>query len=118
MTTRIYSKLDAGVYRVAIHTQDWSELDRGLMTRYSEPTIDLGGAFTSTDGYTEFELSNRIVRIMSESPFTQGFDARDYGNAEAMAEVWKTTVFERLQAAIQELRARADTFTREEVVTI
>ena len=118
MTTRIFTKLDAGVYRVAIHTEDWSELDRGLMTRYSEPTIDLGGAFTSGDGYTEFELGNRLVRIMSESPFTQGFDSRDYDDAETRAETWKTTVFGRLQAAIQELRDRADTFTREEVVTV
>ena len=118
MTTRIFSKLDAGVYRVAIHTEDWSELDRGLMTRYSEPTIDLGGDFVSDDGYTEFTLGNRMVRIMTESPFTQGFDSRDSADAETRAEIWKAEVLGRLQDAILMLRASADTFSREEVVTV
>lgn len=118
MNIRQFSKLENGVYKIAIHSEDWSELDRQLMTRYGEPTIDLGGSFYLSDPYEEFTLSTDLVRIMTESPFVQSFDSRDYDDAEARALAWKTEIVTRLTAAIETMRAQADTFTQEEVVTV
>lgn len=118
MKIRTFSKLDNGVYQVSINTEDWSEGDRALMLKYGEPSIDLGGDFFGEVPYQEFTLSANLVLIMSESPFTQRFDSRDYADADERAELWKTTIIDVITQAIIDLRAQEDTFTREELATV
>lgn len=118
MNLRTFKKLDDGVYQIKIETQDWSENDRLLMTRFSEPEIDLGGDFPGINSGGEFTLNTRLVKIMTESPFTQRFDSRDYDDADDRAESWKTEIQTRITDAILNLRALDDTFTGEEVQTI
>lgn len=119
MNIRIFSKLEGGIYQITIKTEDWSENDKLLMQRFGEPTIELGGAFTSdTVPYLEFTLAAGSARIMSESPFTARFDYRDNTDAEDRANLWKTEVTSRITDAVAELRANEDAFTKEEVITV
>lgn len=118
MNIRQFSKLENGVYVITIVTEDWSERDRQLMTKYGEPSIDLGGSFYDDTPYVDFSLPENLVLIFSESPFTQRFDLRDYPDAENMAITWKNEIVLRLSEAIATLRANDDTFTREEVLTV
>ena len=118
MNIRQFSRLQNGVYTVTIKTEDWSEHDKLLMARYGEPSIDLGGEFNSDDPYVWFDLSSNLVLIMSESAFTQGFDSRDYADAEDRANLWKTDIVSRLVSEITIMRAQEDGFTQEEVETV
>jgi hypothetical protein len=55
---------------------------------------------------------------MSDSPFSQSFDGRDYANAEDRANVWATEIISRITSAMTTLRANDDEFTREEVQNV
>jgi hypothetical protein len=115
MQIRRFYTLNDGVYKVSIKTEKWSELDQQLMAKYGEPEIDLGGSFTGPPAFT---LSSNLVKIMSESPFTQSFDSQDYADAEDRADVWATEISARIDAAVTDLRTNTDDFTREEVETV
>lgn len=115
MKLRKLYHLDNAVYTVNLITEDWSEADKNLMARYGEPEIDVGGDFT---GPPAFELPSDLVRIMSDTPFTQAFDARDYANAADRANVWADEISDRINAALVTLRTEVDDFTREEVENI
>ena len=116
MKIRSYKKLEDGVYVVSVHTEDWSEAEKSLMAKYGEPSIDIGGTFSVE--YLEFTLPTQLVRVMSESPFTQRFDSRDNVDAEARALLWQQTVVGRITDTVVSLRLLGDTFTGEEVVTV
>ena len=55
---------------------------------------------------------------MSESPFTQSFDSRDYADADERAIVWKDEVSQRIVSAVTTLRSNADDFSGEEVENV
>jgi hypothetical protein len=108
--------LDNNVYRVSVRTEDWSERDMRLMEKYGEPEIDAGGVFY--DGAITFEIDNDYKCVKSESPFAQGFDARDFDDAEDRAEIWATEIGSRITTAITTLRQNDDDYSREEVATV
>ena len=116
MKIRTFFTLDSNVYRAALHTEDWSQRDVQLMERLGEPEINLGGAFY--DGAAMFELPDTFVRIKSESPMVQGFDSRDFADADDRANVWAAEIRTRISSAIVALRALDTTFEREEVATV
>ena len=118
MKIRSFNTLANGVYQVAIYTEDWSESDKQLMIKYGEPSVDIGGSFLGDVPYLDFTLSSKLVLIMSETPFTQRFDSRDFADAEDRANHWKSTIVDRLSGAIAILRTGDDTFTKEEVETV
>jgi len=115
MKIRKISIITDGIYKVTLYTQDWSEADKDLMAKFGEPEIDVGGNFTGPPAY---DLSSKLVKIMSESPFTQGFDSDDYGDAEDRAEVWKDEVSARISTAVAILRGNTDDFSGEEVENV
>ena len=116
MKIRSFFVLDNNVFRVSIRTEDWSERDIRLMEKYGEPEIDVGGVFY--DGGLSFELDNDYKRIKSESPFAQGFDARDYTDAEDRAETWADEIQSRITTAMTTLRQNDDEYSHEEVTTL
>ena len=118
MKIRTFKKLEDGIYRVSIYTEDWSEGDILLMEKFSEPEIDLGGDFG--DSPVLFTLDNDLKRVKTDSPFAAAFDARDYTApvAKAYANLWATTISDRIAAAVATLRASVDGFTTEEVEEI
>ena len=78
-----------------------------------------GGTYTGT-GSQYFQLPNDYRRIMSESPFVEGFDTRDEqfaGAAQIAADLWTETIIDEIKAALDTLRANSDTFTGETVET-
>lgn len=116
MIIRVFYSLDNNVYRVSIRTEDWSQHDVKLMEKYGEPEIDVGGSFY--DGVLTFDIDNDYRKIKSESPFAQGFDARDYADAEDRAELWGTSIRARITSALVALRQLEDAYSREEVTTV
>lgn len=115
MKLRKFNTLNNDVFTVTLVTEDWSQADVDLMVKFGEPEIDLGGTFTGTPSYT---LPNNLVRIKSESPFTQSFDYRDAATAEAKALLWASTLTTRITSAVGTLRGQTDTFTGESVTNI
>ena len=119
MKLRQFKTLSNDIFTVAIHTEDWSEADRQLMERFGEPEINVGGEDTVCD--PTYTLPDELVKIMSESPFVQSFDARDdedAGDAEAKANCWATATSDKISAAVTTMRNQTDTFTGESVTTI
>lgn len=123
MKIRTFKNLEDNVYRVSIQTEDWSERDMRLMEKYGEPEIDIGGTFLdengsgSGDDFT-FTLDSKLYGVKTGSPFSYGFDARDYADAETRALLWATTLISRITDAMTTLRANDDGFTGEDVVNI
>jgi hypothetical protein len=117
MKIRTYKRLESGVYRVSIQTEDWSELDSGLMIKFGEPEIDLGGNITD-GGSIDFDLDTSYARVMSDSPFVAGFDSDDYADAQDRAETWQDTIETRIQAAVTTLRSSSDGFSGEEITEL
>ena len=131
MKIRIFKKLQNGVFDVRVQTEDWSENDRNLMVKYGEPEVNLGGTFVSNEESSSSSGSSResvevvlptvYARVMTESPFTQKFDARDCGsveNARSIAQQWSFRIEERISEVVAELRAKNDSFTTEEITEI
>lgn len=119
MKIRTFYRLSNDVYSVTIYTEDWSQGDTKLMDEFGEPQIDLGGDFGTGPG--AFTLPNRLVSILTNSPFTQSFDARDYlatPTAPDAAEAWATEIATRLTAAVTTLRGNVDDFSSETVETV
>ena len=102
MKLRKYYILDNDIYTVRMNTEDWSQRDQELMVNFGEPEIDLGGDFLDLSTSTPtivFTLPHRLVRIMTDSPFSQGFDERDYPTtptAEERANLWADTISDRV----------------------
>jgi len=121
MKARTFKSIEDGVYKVSIYTEDWSENDIGLMIKYDEPEINLGGSFSGAISYT---LPDQYARIRNESPFTVSFDSRDddpgtpTDTAEVRADIWATAILSRLETEITTLRSHTDDFTSESVVVI
>ena len=119
MKIRTFYRLENDVYSVSIYTQDWSEGDKNLMQEFGEPQVDLGGDFGT--GPNAFSLPNRLANVLTNSPFTQGFDARDFlttPTAEDCANIWATEILARLTSAVTTLRANVDEYSRETVETV
>jgi hypothetical protein len=103
MKIRTYKRLESGVYRVSIQTEDWSELDSGLMIKFGEPEIDLGGNITD-GGSIDFDLDTSY--------------SDDYADAQDRAETWQDTIETRIQAAVTTLRSSSDGFSGEEITEL
>lgn len=110
MKIRTEKLLDGNVYRVTISTEDFSELDLELMAKYDEPEIDVGGSFTGPPAFT---LPSNLAGIKSGSPFKEGFDEDDFGDAEDRANVWAAEVTQRIKDELTTLRSNSDGFTGE-----
>jgi len=115
MKIREFYILDNDIYKISVYTEDWSQRDKQLMGKYGEPEIQVGGKFTGSYG---FSLPTELLHVMSESPFVQSFDGRDFTHAEEMSNLWADKISERIGVEITTLRANDDDYTREEVINV
>ncbi len=136
MKIRIYKRLIDKIFHVIVHTEDWSEADRLLMLKYGEPEINLGGTLycgpnhyvgVSSGDYSEDSSSSSLVkeitiddayaRVMTESPFIEKFDIRDFGfeDAKILATEWGHMIEDRIIDAVKSLREKGDFFATEEI---
>jgi len=119
MKIRVYRVLSDRRYRVAVHTQEWSEVENRLIQAFGDPQLDLGGEITGPDDLV-FTLAPRLVTVKGGSPFVGVFDARDGGDAlaKAKANAWLAAIVERVTAAVLALRAQEDGFTGESLYEV
>lgn len=123
MKIRIIKKLTDNVFDVRVYTEDWSANDRELMIKYGEPEINVGGVVSyhsdATDEQASLQFDDAYERIMTESPFTRKFDARDYNNsveeAKAAAIAWSSNLENIIVAHVRSLREKDEFFTTEEI---
>jgi len=123
MKIRIIKKLIDNVFDVRIYTEDWSENDRELMIKYGEPEINIGGVIVfpkeGSPDLVTVEFDDVYERIMTESPFTRKFDARDYSDsideAKAVAVAWANHIESIIIASVRDLREKDTFFTTEEI---
>lgn len=96
------------------------ENDAQLMMKFGEPQISIGGVFLegTPDEYT---LPEKFIRVKTDLPFTQTFDAQSsvfstnlLEKAEAFQEAFVTAYTE----AFSDLRALNDNFSGEFIVNI
>ena len=133
MKLRIFTGMDDLVYRVVVHTEDWSEGDLDLMYQFGEPEINVGGTITYSDdgfpdgsadssfGYKTKDLGDEYVRVFHGFPFMRGFDTRDYGSKEeavSAGSAWKSEIVKRVTGAVVGLRANSSPIPTEEVSVI
>ena len=129
MKIRVIKKLVDSTFEVRIQTEDWSELDRDLMVKLGEPEINLGGVVSympadhaealDTPSNSSVTYDDVYVRIMTESPFTRKFDARDFDgsidNAASAAASWIFMIESRIVEKVRYLREHDKFFTTEEI---
>ena len=123
MKIRIFRDMDDAVYRILVATEDWSQGDVELMERFGEPEVDVGGEihYDHESEARSKTFGSEFVRVLHGFPYSRGFDSRDYGSydeAVAVGIAWKDKVVQRLQAAVTELRTKAETLPTEEVTEI
>lgn len=118
MKIRTFKSLENGVYRVVLRTEDWSQGDQTLIAKYGEPLVNIGGDLSSSYSGEDFLLDDRYVGVLSESPFSQSFDSRDYDDAEERAATWAGYVALAIRNAVVDLRTNSDGFTTESVETV
>lgn len=96
------------------------ESDKELLRKFGEPSIDIGGTYTPSAG-TSFTLPAKFIKVKSDLPHTQEFDSKsaDYStNTKEKALKFQETFITKYNAAFAALRAKADTFTGEQVENI
>lgn len=121
MKLRVFTSMSNGVYRVSVHTEDWSEGDRDLMAKYGEPTVNIGGTVNPDyyDDLPPITLPDSFSRVMSDAPMSVKFDSRDYGEgASFYAQAWTAGIVTSITDEVTILRQNVDNFSKEEVVTV
>ena len=121
MKIRTFYRLENGIYRVSVHTEEWSENDIRLMEKFGEPEINVGGDLEYTpSGASEavsWHIDDSYRRLKSE-PISMSFDSRDSVHAEAFANLWADRIVSDVSAAYSALHSHVDGFTRETVHTL
>ena len=111
-----------------LETANLPESDKELLIKFGEPKINIGGNYLSgtANAYT---LPNKYIRIKSDLPFTQEFDAKSETSynatpntartaAQAKAVAFQTAFTQAYTNAFTTLRAYNDTFTSESITNI
>lgn len=78
----------------------------------------ISAATYNGSGDDDFELPNRTVSVVTDSPFVGRFDSRDYGaEAEVMGDMWAQIIVYRIEEAMADLRLDVDTFSDDTTIT-
>ena len=97
------------------------ENDKELIRKFGEPQINIGGEYLpGTDNV--FTLPDKFLRIRSDLPYTQEFDAKSnllgFASTEAQAYAFQDAFISNYIGAFETLRDNADTFTGETIQNI
>ena len=97
------------------------ENDKELIRKFGEPQINIGGEYLpGTDN--AFTLPDKFLRIRSDLPYTQEFDAKSnllgFASTEAQAYAFQDAFISNYIGAFETLRSNADTFTGETIQNI
>lgn len=94
-------------YIAKLYTECWGNYDLTLFDKYYEPTVDIGGTFTTN--YETFTVENANWYVRSNSPISKTFSTVQLGisyeYAGARARVWADEIGIRIGTAMNTLRA-------------
>ena len=98
-----------------------SESDKDLIRKFGEPQINIGGTYLA-DTDNEYTLPDKFLRVRSDLPYIQEFDAKSntmgFSSSQAQATAFHDEFVARYQTAFTELRSNPDTFTGEYLVNV
>ena len=120
---KIKRTLDNDIFKInfALDIGSLPESDKDLIRKFGEPQINIGGVYLE-DTDNEFTLPDKFIRIRSDMPFVQEFDAKSnllgFASTQTQAVAFQTEFVDRYQEAFSTLRSTADTFTGEFVENI
>jgi hypothetical protein len=120
---KIKRAIDNDVFKItfSLDVNSLPENDKELIRKFGEPQINIGGEYLpGTDN--EFTLPDKFLRIRSDLPYTQEFDAKSnlmgFSSSEAQAYAFQNEFIARYVDAFDALRSNADTFTGETIQNI
>jgi len=104
------------------------ESDRELIRKFGEPRIDIGGTYLANTP-NQLVLPTKYIRVKSDLPFTQEFDAKSHplfltapidakASTQARAYAFQNYFINAFTAAFTALRNSSDTFTGEYIANI
>jgi|688.fasta_scaffold1640654_1 hypothetical protein len=111
-----------------LDTTTLPESDKELIRKFGEPQIDIGGTYLSGTP-NQYVLPTKYIRVRSDLPFTQEFDAKSHidflttpaiakASTQARALAFQTYFINAFTAAFVALRNSRDTFTGEYIANI
>lgn len=114
--------IDNDVFKITFSLDNTTlpESDKELLRKFGEPSIDIGGTYTPEAG-DPYTLASKYIRVKSDLPFTQEFDAKSPDFEEHTKEkalIFQETFIASYNSAFATLRAEADTFTGEQIENI
>jgi hypothetical protein len=96
-----------------------SPQEKVLFSKYYEPTIEVGGAFT--DGTTSFDITEQEKKVFTDSPIGQVFDTVSLGitytEAGTRAKIFLDEIVDRIETEMDTLRA-IDLSTNQELDSV
>lgn len=111
---------DVFVLSFAVDKQSLSYDDKSRIGKYGEPVIQIGGTFL--DGTpNEFTLPDKSVKFTSGFPFRQDFDSTTEPfdtNTTTKVLAYRDDILDRIDTAVEALRAQTDNFTGEYIHNI
>jgi hypothetical protein len=120
---KIKRVIDNDVFKItfSLDVNSLPENDKELIRKFGEPQINIGGEYLSgTDN--EFTLPDKFLRIRSDLPYTQEFDAKSnllgFASTETQAYAFQDAFISNYIGAFETLRDNADTFTGETIQNI
>jgi hypothetical protein len=120
---KIKRAIDNDVFKLtfSLDINSLPESDKELIRKFGEPQINIGGEYLPETDNT-FSLPDKFLRVRSDLPYTQEFDAKSnllgFASTEAQAYAFQAEFISRYTDAFLTLRSNADTFTGETVENI
>jgi hypothetical protein len=120
---KIKRSLDNDIFKInfSLDISSLPESDKELLRKFGEPQINIGGVYLQgTDN--EFTLVDKFIRVRSDLPFVQEFDAKSnllgFASTQAQAVEFQDEFISRYQEAFETLRSNPDTFSGEFIENI
>jgi hypothetical protein len=120
---KIKRTLDNDIFKInfSLDISSLPESDKDLIRKFGEPQINVGGLYLE-DTDNEFTLPDKFIRVRSDMPFVQEFDAKSnflgFTSTQIQAEAFQEAFVAKYQEAFTNLRATSDTFTGEFIENI
>ena len=118
MKVRTIKTLKNRVYTTEIYVEDFSQDENQKMVNYGEPEVNIGGTIPGVP--LDIVYPDDLRRLKTDNPFIRSVDGRDFttdAEAETAADEWAVEMVIRIKAAVDWIRALADTFTEETLET-
>ena len=115
--------MDNDIFKInfSLDISSLPESDKELLRKFGEPQINIGGVYLQ-DTDNEFTLVDKFIRVRSDLPFVQEFDAKSnllgFASTQAQAVEFQNEFISRYQEAFETLRSNPDTFSGEFIENI